>query len=235
MPREKIDLYKPFFPAFKYGLKRKYDIAVEGVDEIPNTPAIYAPNHIRLADSALVAMAYTDATSIPLRFAAKQEYFDGLGLDNKGRLGRSMRFLMEYSHMIPVDRERVDMDALMSDSTRALQRGDSIALHPEGTRSEDGKIHRFRPGAALIAIANSVPVVPTGLVYTDYSNGRKTHVDVIFGTPLSPDDFSTPQRNERRQALLLTQAIEDRVADLTGMEKSGVVAKLRKLRRDGSE
>lgn len=230
MSHEKIDLYKSLFPAFKYALHRQFDISVEGAENVPDMPAIYTPNHIKFADSALVAMAYTEITGLPLRFAAKQEYFDGLGIDNKGKWGRSMKFLMEHTRMIPVDRESVDMDALMFDSSRALQRGDSIALHPEGTRSEDGKIHRFRPGAAQIAIVNSVPVVPTGLVYSKQSNERKTQVRIIFGDALLPSEFAVPHRTDRRQALLFTQAIENSVAELTDMEQTGVVAKLRKLR-----
>jgi len=225
-----MDLYKAFYPAFKYGLHRKYDISVENPENVLDMPAIYAPNHIKFADSALVAMVYTDITGLPLRFAAKQEYFDGDGIDNEGKLGRSMKFLMEHSRMIPVNRENVDFEALMADTSRALRRGDSVALHPEGTRSEDGKIHRFRPGAAMIAIANSVPVVPTGLLYTEYSYGRKTHVDVMFGDALYPSEFASSRRTDRRQSLLFTEAIENSVARLTGMEQSRVPAKLKKLR-----
>lgn len=43
---------------------------------------------------------------------------------------------------------------------RHLQRGSSVLMFPEGTRSKDGEIHEFRRGAFAIAAAAGVPVVP---------------------------------------------------------------------------
>ena len=41
-----------------------------------------------------------------------------------------------------------------------LDRGCSIAIFPEGTRSSTGKMGRFRAGPALLALGKGVPVVP---------------------------------------------------------------------------
>ena len=43
---------------------------------------------------------------------------------------------------------------------RHLQRGSSVLMFPEGTRSKDGEIHEFRRGAFTMAAAAGVPVVP---------------------------------------------------------------------------
>lgn len=43
---------------------------------------------------------------------------------------------------------------------RHLQRGSSVLLFPEGTRSKDGELHEFRRGAFTLAAAAGVPVVP---------------------------------------------------------------------------
>ena len=42
----------------------------------------------------------------------------------------------------------------------ALERGDSIILFPEGTRSPDGLLHKAKPGVGLMACKTGVPVVP---------------------------------------------------------------------------
>lgn len=42
----------------------------------------------------------------------------------------------------------------------ALREGRSVALAPEGTRSPDGRLLPFRPGAFLLARKAGVPVVP---------------------------------------------------------------------------
>lgn len=230
------DAYKLVYPVLNGILNHSYHRTVSGAENIPNTPAIYAPNHIKLADSLLVAAAYTDETGLPLRFGAKQEYFEGGGMNDKGRFGRSMRWLMEHTHQIPVDRESRDPRAfqrLQTDVADRLAYGDSVALHPEGTRSTDGKLHKFKSGAARIAIALSVPIVPVGLVYDERSNRRVTDVEIIFGKPVTPEEFIHLPYSllpNKQKAEYFSQVVENRVADLTGMEQSGAFAVLRKLR-----
>lgn len=239
---ENRDLYKVLYPAFRFGLDRKFDRAVHGTEYIPDGAAIFTPNHIQIADSPLVAASYTEETGRPMRFAAKKEYFEGEGLDGKGKLGRPVKWLMQHSGMIPVDRESRDprsFQALQAEALDRLAHGDAIALHPEGTRSEDGRLHKFRSGAARIALEARVPLVPVGVMYTDFSNGRKTHVDITFGRPIMPDEYTKPPYSllpgMRPKSDLLSQELENRVADLTGMEQSGVFAQLRKLRKSGGD
>lgn len=233
---EKTDLYKVFYPVFRSVLNFQYDRTVIGAEHIPDQPTLFIPNHIRIEDSPLVAASYTEVTGKPLRFAAKREYFDGKGINDHGKLGRSVRFFMEHTEMIPVDREAKSPRAfqeLQHDVLDRIAHGDSVALHAEGTRSDDGRLHKFKSGASRIALAGDVAIAPVGLVYTDYSNGRKKHVDVIFGEPIMPEAYHhlpyTVMPN-RLKADHLIQEIEDRVAGLTGMPQSGAFASLRKLR-----
>lgn len=241
MSSEKFDAYKLVYPAIKFGLERKYDLEISGQHNIPDTPAIYTPNHIEFVDSLFVAEAYTESTGIPMRFLAKQEYFDGKGIDDNGKLGRTMKWFMEHTRMIPVDREDMNPRAfqqLQLHVANRLDNGDSVALHPEGTRSKDGRLHKFKSGASRIAIALSVPIVPTGIVYTEYSNKRKVHVDVEFGKPIEPEEFVKVPYSllpTKQKAEHFIQVAEDRVADMTGMPQSGTFAQLRKLRNLGHD
>ncbi len=102
---EKRDLYKVLYPAFRFGLDRKFDRAVEGIENIPEGAAIFTPNHSRIVDSLLVAVSYTQETGRPMRALTKSEYFEGEGLDGNGKLGRTAKWVVEHSGMIPVDRE----------------------------------------------------------------------------------------------------------------------------------
>jgi len=241
MSHEKADYYKPLAPVFRFGLDRKFERDVSGIENIPDQPAIYAPNHIRFEDSLLVATSYTEATGIPMRFAAKQEYFDGKGMDDKGKLGRTVRWIMEHGRMIPVDREASSPRAfqhLQEQVGDRLSHGDAVALHPEGTRSEDGRLHKFKSGASRIALTYGVPIVPVGIVYSKYSNNRKTHVSIEFGQPVMPDEYKHLPYTllpGRQKAEHLIQVVEDRVSDITGMPQSGTFAQLRKLRHLGEE
>ncbi|HEX2170883.1 MAG TPA: 1-acyl-sn-glycerol-3-phosphate acyltransferase [Dehalococcoidia bacterium] len=97
-----------------------------------------------------------------------------------------------------------------------FSRGWSVLLYPEGTRSVDGRIGRFRPGAGWLARELGRPVVPAHLtgVFAVLPKGcRRPHpgpVRVRFGRPLS-FDRGTP-------ATLASTAIERAVRDLAADE-----------------
>jgi long-chain acyl-CoA synthetase len=54
-----------------------------------------------------------------------------------------------------------------------MDRGYSVLIFPEGTRSRDGRLHAFRPGIGLLAAQSRVPIVPIALVGLDEI--RATH------------------------------------------------------------
>ena len=49
---------------------------------------------------------------------------------------------------------------VMEEGTEHLQAGTSVAIFPEGTRTKDGEVHRFKEGAFRLAQANGVAVLP---------------------------------------------------------------------------
>lgn len=61
---------------------------------------------------------------------------------------------------------------------RWLSRGVSVLMFPEGTRTSDGKVHRFRQGPFLIAKQAGVPVVPIAISGTReiLPKGRSSYV-----------------------------------------------------------
>ncbi|MGF0317426.1 lysophospholipid acyltransferase family protein [Nocardia fluminea] len=56
--------------------------------------------------------------------------------------------------------------------TGILGGGGAGAIHPEGTRSRDGRVYRGRTGALRVAMATGAPVVPVVLEGTDRMNPR---------------------------------------------------------------
>ncbi|MGW5436204.1 lysophospholipid acyltransferase family protein [Nocardia asteroides] len=138
---------------------------VEGLEHIPRTgPVIIAANHLAFIDSLYLALVIPR----PLTFLAKQEYFTGTGLR-----GRAKRWFFTAAGQVPVDRTGGDAaaDALAA-ATAILARGGAWAIHPEGTRSVDGRVYRGRTGALRVAMATGAPVVPVVLDGTDRMNPR---------------------------------------------------------------
>ncbi|MFC9893678.1 lysophospholipid acyltransferase family protein [Nocardia sp. NPDC127579] len=138
---------------------------VEGLHHVPTDgPVIIAANHLAVIDSLYLALI------LPRRvtFLAKQEYFTGTGLK-----GRIQRWFYTVAGQVPVDRTggTAAADALAA-ATAILEAGGIWAIHPEGTRSPDGRIYRGRTGALRVAMATGAPVVPVVLSGTDRMNPR---------------------------------------------------------------
>ena len=66
---------------------------------------------------------------------------------------------------ICIDRGRAAeaMEQLLCKGKRWISRGASIAIFPEGTRSKDGEIHRFKAGAFTLAKEAGVEILPVVL------------------------------------------------------------------------
>lgn len=52
---------------------------------------------------------------------------------------------------------------MMKKAERHLKRGNSIFIYPEGTRSEDGTVHKFKSGAFTLAKRVGVPILPIAI------------------------------------------------------------------------
>lgn len=70
---------------------------------------------------------------------------------------------------ICIDRGRAAeaMEQLLRDGSLWINRGASVAIFPEGTRSKDGEIHRFKAGAFELARKAEVPILPVVLEGTE--------------------------------------------------------------------
>jgi 1-acyl-sn-glycerol-3-phosphate acyltransferase len=70
--------------------------------------------------------------------------------------------LRRTGHML-VDRKRPDRAAIFSWASHLTSQGLSLIVFPEGTRSVDGSVARFKGGMFLVAIDAGLPVVPISI------------------------------------------------------------------------
>lgn len=77
----------------------------------------------------------------------------------------------------------------------------SILLFPEGTRSTDGKIHKFKKGGLLLSIETKFPVVPIALCGTSdvAVKGARTlqsaYIELHIGEPIETKGMTYDDRN----------------------------------------
>ena len=77
-----------------------------------------------------------------------------------------------------------------------VKNGRSLAVFPEGRRTEDGQLQKFEPGAFKIALKAGVPIVPVTIRGTFAMLPRTTlaprpgRVDVIVGEPIDTTAYT---------------------------------------------
>ena len=72
---------------------------------------------------------------------------------------------LRYTGHLLVDRARAGR-ATLNQVAAMIRRGHSLIVFPEGTRSRDGRVGRFKRGVFLLAIDAGIPVVPVALTGT---------------------------------------------------------------------
>ncbi|MCX6551576.1 MAG: lysophospholipid acyltransferase family protein, partial [Acidobacteria bacterium] len=70
--------------------------------------------------------------------------------------------LRRTGHLL-VDRRNPDRPGILRRWRELLSEGLSLIIFPEGTRSPDGRVGRFKAGSFLLAIEAGLPVVPISI------------------------------------------------------------------------
>ncbi len=160
-------------------------ITITGTENLPATGgAVLAINHTGYLDFTFAGLPfYRQRPRRYIRYMAKQEVFD------HKVTGPVMRRLRH----IPVDRSSgaASFDAAVA----ALKRGELVAVYPEATISRSFELKEFKSGAARMAIAADVPIIPH-IVWGAQRIWTKDHpkkmwrtkvpISIAVGEPIQP-------------------------------------------------
>jgi 1-acyl-sn-glycerol-3-phosphate acyltransferase len=160
---------------------------VEGLDVLERIegPVIFAANHASHLDTPLILLSLPDEWRRRTAVAAAADYF----FDTWWRaVGSSLLF-----NTFPIDRRG---GAMATTPGEVLADGWSLVIFPEGTRSSDGWMGKFRMGAAFLAHEYGVPVVPVAHRGTFAAMPRgagwpspgRRQLTIRFGEPLRPTE-----------------------------------------------
>jgi 1-acyl-sn-glycerol-3-phosphate acyltransferase len=166
-----------------------FGLRLRGVEHIPSEGAvIIVPNHQTYADPALV--------SIPVR--RRIHYMAWSRLFEIPVFGALIRMLRAF----PVQIESSDPKATR-DAVRLLQDGHAVMIFPEGERSADGTMGRFKPGAFRLATTLNVPILPVTIAgaHESWPRGRllprRAKVTITYHPLLKPDKTAEPRQAAR--------------------------------------
>ncbi|MEM9454669.1 MAG: lysophospholipid acyltransferase family protein [Myxococcota bacterium] len=147
-------------PALPQAIMRKWceaivrdvgiDITAEGLHKIAGRPSVIVANHSSLLDIPVLG----SQLEIDYRWVAKKQLFD------VPLVGWHLR---ACGH-IAVDRGKGgNLGRMQQQIEQVLGDGGSVVFFPEGTRSSDGALQRFRAGAFITAVKAGAPVLPVVL------------------------------------------------------------------------
>ena len=128
-------------------------VRVEGLQEItPGKTYIFVSNHQSIYDIPVIFwwLPYQ------LRIIAKES------LGSFPFIGWHLR---RSGHLL-VDRRKPDRAGILAKWRDLVVNGLSLIIFPEGTRSADGRVGRFKAGSFMLAIEAGLPVVPLSIVGT---------------------------------------------------------------------
>ena len=160
-------------------LRGLFDLRVHGVEHLPESGSfILAANHHNYLDGVVLGVAVPR----PISFLVMPRVFRATPLHPPfhRRIGS-----------IPVNLERPDPGAIKR-VLRVLDAGRVVGIFPEGPFSQEGRLVRGQPGAAMIALRAGVPIVPAAIAGTyealrarRFYLPRRHPLSVRFGAPLS--------------------------------------------------
>lgn len=193
------------------------DIHVEGLDRIPRRrPLLLVVNHPNaLVDALLVGWA------IPRRvlITAKSTIFSN---PIAGALLRFVGVLPLYRAKDQTPGERADPTrnrGTFESVHRALSRGGTVLIFPEGITHDEPSLAPLKTGAARMALqardagdVEGLSVVPIGLTF-ERKDAPRTRVLVQIGEPIAMDAWREPAGGMAAEAL--TSEIETRLRAVT--------------------
>ncbi len=147
-------------------------------------PFIITPNHTSLADAITMAL-------LPIH----AKWITKAGIFKVPFIGIMMRLAGHISTL------RGDSDSgqkSIQASGEWLAKGVSILIFPEGTRSRDGQLGRFKSGAARLAIAAQKPLLPVAItgafdsIRADSWLFKRAHIFITIGEPIAVDASMKP-------------------------------------------
>jgi 1-acyl-sn-glycerol-3-phosphate acyltransferase len=182
----------------------------------PRGPLIIVSNHINFLEIPII---YTRLHSdCPVTGFAKAETWDNIFL----------RRIFDIWGAIPIHRGRADLTAIKRGVT-ALKQGHILAVTPEGTRSNHGRLLPGQPGVAALALLSQAPLLP--IVHyghekykQEFSRLQRTNLHIVVGKPFVLNSLGRKVTSEVRQQM--TDEIMYQLAALLPARYRGVYADL---------
>jgi len=181
-------------------------------------PALFVANHITMIDAALILLAVPAKFQRKLAIAMEGEVLRGWRNPPDGTAWfRRLILLAQYVLVVSLFNvfplpQKTGFRRSFAFAGETMDRGYSVLVFPEGSRTRDGKMQPFMEGIGLLAKNLNVPIVPAKIdgLYEVKKEGKRFaargQIKVTIGEPVSIAHEDEPAK--------ITKLLERRVASL---------------------
>ena len=176
------------------------EVSINGVDKIPKERCLFIGNHTSILD-------------IPIMFYASNRMMGFIAKEETMKIP-IISYWLKKSRCIPLNRSNA-REAVKSISlgVEYLNEGYSMAIFPEGTRSEDGKIGEFKKGSLKLAIRSKAPIVPVAIegaykCFEEEGRFKPSKVKVTFGEPIFTKELT------RKEEVILMDEVKKEIINM---------------------
>ncbi len=165
-------------------------VEVEGLDKVDVTKQyIFVSNH----QSHFDVLSAFSILPMTVRYIAKKELF----------IIPIFGWAMTAAGIIKVDRSnREKAIKSIEKAIDTIKKGVSIILFPEGTRSPDGEIHKFKKGAFVMAVKGQISVIPLSISGARYILKKHSlklkpgKVKIVISDPIDSSKYNYENREQ---------------------------------------
>ncbi len=145
-----------------------YRLRISGQEHMPLTgPVLIVANHQSFLDPVIIGLA---TGRRPAHMLARSNLFKPF----------FMGWLLKSLNGVPVERGTADL-ASMRRCIEILKEGTSLAIFPEGTRTEDGELLPLKAGTLLIARRAGAVILPLAIAGSFEAWPRSRKLPHLFG------------------------------------------------------
>jgi 1-acyl-sn-glycerol-3-phosphate acyltransferase len=112
-------------------------------------------------------------------------------------------YTLERIGHVYIDRKNRKRAAISLETTsRKIKKGTSVIIFPEGTRSEDGHLLKFRMGRAIMALKSGVPILPVTVNGSRFVLPKNTialmpgKIEIVVGDVIDPSGYDGNNQDE---------------------------------------
>ncbi len=179
-----------------------YKIEAESACEFPqNKGFILASNHVSDMDPVMFGLAFPKQ----IQYMAKEELF---------RIP-VLGFIIRKLGAFPVARGKGDQGAI-ENAVNVVKNGGVLGIYPEGTRYTDGKLHRAKSGAVLVASKTGGDILPACVSYGKRCFLRR-HVTIKFGKMIPNEELAIKEQT-KTELRAANKRMMCAIAELMGVE-----------------